>query len=68
MLNNENVNISELELQIAFKLKLGFEKDFEDCRHLYNVFKEYLNISLLKKHISELKVENEAERILWKKD
>ena len=68
LLNNENVNISELELQIAFKLKLGSEKDFEDCRHLYNVFKEHLNISLLKKHISELKVENETERILWKKD
>ena len=67
-MNNANVNIFELELQIAFKLKLGSEKDFEDCRHLYNVFKEYLNISLLKKHISELKVENEAERILWKKD
>lgn len=65
--NKEKLNTSEIELQIAFKLKLGSEKDFEDARHLYKFFKEHLNDYLLKTHISELRVEKEAERILWKK-
>ena len=64
--NNEKLNTSEIELQIAFKLKLGSEKDFEDARHLYKVFKGQLNNSLLAAHIAELGVGKEAERILWK--
>lgn len=36
-------NISNLEKQIAFKLFLGSEKDLEDARHLWNIFKENLN-------------------------
>ncbi|MFH0955057.1 MAG: nucleotidyltransferase [Candidatus Micrarchaeota archaeon] len=67
VLNKEPLMVSELELQIAFKLSLGSDKDFEDCRHLFNVFKDYLNMDLLKSHISELRVEKQAERILWKK-
>ena len=66
-LNKQKLNISELEMQIAFKLKLGSDKDFEDARHLYKVFKESLNLELLRNQIKELKVEKEAEKILWKK-
>jgi len=66
LLNSNKLNTSEIELQIAFKLKLGSEKDFEDARHLYKVFKEHLDIDLLKSHIKELMVQKEAERILWK--
>jgi len=66
MLNGNKINTSELELQIAFKLKLGSEKDFEDSRHLYKVFKEHLNINLLKSHIIEFNVEKEAGKVLWK--
>lgn len=68
LINNKSILTSEIELQIAFKLYLSSEKDLEDARHLYNVFKKELNIELLKHHIKELKVEKEAERILWKKD
>jgi len=68
LLNGEPLNTSEIELQIAFKLNLGSDKDFEDARHLYKVFKEVLNIPLLKNQIRELGVEKEAEKILWKKD
>lgn len=68
LLNNVRLNTSEIELQIAFKLNLGSDKDFEDARHLYKVFKEFLDINLLKTQIKELNVENEAEKILWKKD
>jgi len=66
LLNGNSINISELELQVAFKLKLGSKKDFEDARHLYKLFKEHLNKGLLLSHISELRVEREAEKILWK--
>jgi predicted nucleotidyltransferase len=68
LLNGKKLITSELELQIAFKLKLGSEKDFEDARHLYNIFKEELNINLLKNHIKELRVEKKAEEVLWKKN
>jgi predicted nucleotidyltransferase len=67
IVNKEKLNTSEMEMQIAFKLKLGSEKDFEDARHLYKVFKENLDIKLLEKQIRELKVEKEAEERLWKK-
>lgn len=65
LLSKEKIFTSEIELQIAFKLKLGSEKDFEDARHLYNLFKEHLNHNLLRSHISELGVEKEAKGILW---
>jgi hypothetical protein len=66
ILNGQELITSEIEMQIAFKLKLGSEKDFEDARHLYKVFKEHLNMNKLKSHISELGVEKEAEEALWK--
>ncbi|MCX6802988.1 MAG: hypothetical protein NTY48_00260, partial [Candidatus Diapherotrites archaeon] len=49
-------------------LKLGSDKEFEDAKHLYTIFKEYLDINLLNKQVQELGVTKEAERILWKKD
>ncbi|MBI5636148.1 nucleotidyltransferase [Candidatus Micrarchaeota archaeon] len=66
-LNQQEINISEIELQIAFKLKLGSEKDFEDARHLYNVFKDSLDTRLLENQVKALGVEKQAERILWRK-
>ncbi len=68
ILNKEKLWTSEIELQIAFKLSLGSDKDFEDARHLYKVFKERLDLNLLKRQISELRVEKQAEAVLWKKD
>ena len=67
ILNGEKLNTSEIELQIAFKLNLGSDKDFEDARHLYKVLKEHLDINLLKRQINELKVGKQAKKILWKK-
>jgi predicted nucleotidyltransferase len=68
ILKGEKLKTSEMELQIAFKLSLGSDKDFEDARHLYKVFKEHLDKSLLEKQIHALKVEKQAEMVLWKKD
>ena len=67
LLNGKYLNTSEIELQIAFKLNLGSDKDFEDARHLYKVFKEVLDNPLLKNQIKELGVEKEADDVLWKK-
>ena len=68
ILNSEKLKTSEMELQIAFKLNLGSEKDLEDARYLYNIFRENLDITLLKRQISELGVEKEADKIIWKRD
>ncbi len=67
LLNGERLMTSEMELQIAFKLKLGSDKDFEDARHLYQIFKGRLNNNLLSSHVSELGVQKEAEKVLWKR-
>ncbi len=68
VLNCRAMSTSEIELQIAFKLSLESDKDFEDARHLYNVFKGHLDMNLLKKQVSELGVGKQARVVLWKKD
>jgi len=40
---------------------------FLAARNLDKVFKEHLDINLLKRQISALKVEKQAELVLWKK-
>ena len=50
------INISPLELQIAFKLYLGSDKDIEDAVYLYDIFSKYLDIVKLKQYMSILKV------------
>jgi len=37
------INISPLELQIAFKLYLGSDKDIEDASYLYEIFRAHLS-------------------------
>lgn len=58
ILNGHRIFISPLELQIPFKLFLGSEKDIEDARHLYRMFKGRLNPILLGDFNKKLKVEN----------
>ena len=68
--NGKSLFISPLELQIAYKLSLmskgSFEeissdKDFEDAKHLYEVFNEKLNKEKLLEYIKLFKVENRFE-------
>lgn len=56
-LNKHVLFISPLELQIPFKLFLGTEKDIEDARYLYNLFKDKLDISLLTEFNRKLNIE-----------
>lgn len=40
------INTSKMELQIAYKLYLGSEKDMEDAIHLWQIFKENIDKQL----------------------
>jgi len=55
-LADKSLYLSPLELQIPYKLFLDSEKDIEDARFLFKLFKDYLNIVLLKMFLTELKV------------
>jgi len=64
VLNGNTIFISPIELQIPFKLFLGSEKDIEDAKHLYNMFKDKLDASLLKEFNKKLKIEEAFKRYL----
>jgi len=64
-LGDNKINISPLELQIAYKLflaadgtdeELQSDKDIEDVRHLYKLFKEKINKEELLVFINKLNV------------
>ena len=48
ILSENQIVISPLEMQIAFKMHLGSEKDYRDAKHIYDVFKDYLDKEKLK--------------------
>jgi len=54
--NNKILFISPIELQISFKLYLGSEKDIEDAKYLYELFKEKLDLELLYEFNRKLKI------------
>ncbi len=58
IINNKVLYISPLELQISFKLTLGTEKDIEDARFLYRLFKNNLDQKLLEEFNRKLKIES----------
>lgn len=64
-LADKSLYLSPLELQIPYKLFLGSEKDIEDARFLFKLFKDNLNIVLLKMFLSKLKVsDNQVKKYL----
>ncbi|MBU2100026.1 hypothetical protein KKB11_02230, partial [Candidatus Micrarchaeota archaeon] len=62
-LNNEILYTSKMELQIAYKLYLGSDKDIEDAIHLWQEFKNSLNKELFKGFVKRLKVENKVKEL-----
>lgn len=58
--------ISPIELQIPFKLLLGSEKDIEDARYLYYIFKDRLDNKLLMKFVKKLDKEALFKQFLLK--
>jgi hypothetical protein len=66
VIKNEVLYISPLEMQIAYKLMLGKqgnEKDLEDAKHIYELFKEKLNKAELTRLIKDLDAEKEFKLI-----
>ncbi|MFC7076746.1 hypothetical protein [Haloarcula halophila] len=62
-IGGETIPIGPLELQIAYKLYLGTQKDIEDAVHLYTLFEESLSVSRLETWVTRLDVESEYERL-----
>jgi hypothetical protein len=54
VLNGKTIMVSAVELQIAYKLLLGSEKDIEDARYLYSVLGDYLDREDLKFFLEKL--------------
>lgn len=59
----ESLPIGPLELQIAYKLYLGAQKDFEDAVHLYTLFEESLSRPRLEQWVRKLGVEDDYDRL-----
>jgi hypothetical protein len=55
-LNKYKIFISNIELQISFKLYLGSDKDLEDAKHLWIIFKEKLDKEKLKYFLNLFKI------------
>ena len=64
ILNKNAIFVSPIELQIPFKLFLGSEKDIEDAKHLYNLFKGKIDVPLLKEFNKKLKIGGVFKRYL----
>jgi len=62
-IGGETIPIGPLELQIAYKLYLGAQKDVEDAVHLYTLFEESLSVPRLEEWVRRLDVEYEYERL-----
>ena len=65
ILNNSELFISPFEMQIAYKLYLGSEKDIEDARFLYKLFKERIDIKLLHSFNSKFNIEERFRRYIY---
>ena len=62
-IGGKTIPIGPLELQIAYKLYLGAQKDVEDAVHLYTLFEESLSVSRLEEWTTRLDVEDEYEQL-----
>ncbi|QKY19745.1 hypothetical protein B4589_004870 [Halolamina sp. CBA1230] len=62
-IGGHEIPIGPLELQIAYKLHLGAQKDLEDAVHLYTLFEQSLSVSRLEEWVRRLGVEDEYDRL-----
>ncbi len=56
----KSLYISPIELQIPYKLFLGSEKDIEDARFLFKLFKNELDARLLTTFLNKLRIPSEC--------
>lgn len=57
------VPVGPIELEIAYKLYLGSQKDFEDALHLFTLFEETLRRAELERWVEKLGVTSAYERL-----
>lgn len=62
-LTDGRLRIGSLELQIAYKLGMGAQKDFEDALYLYEVAEPNLNTTELESYARQLGVDDEYEKL-----
>lgn len=62
-LSGTEITVGSLEFQIAYKLSMGAQKDFEDALYLYEVAGANLNTSALEEHVQKLGVEEEYDEL-----
>lgn len=62
-IGDDEIPIGPLELQIAYKLWMRADRDFEDAAHLYSIFEETLREGALEEWVKRLDVEDEYERL-----
>jgi hypothetical protein len=60
-LDGASLRIGSLELQIAYKLRMGAQKDYEDALYLYHLLEGTLNTDRLEAYVEELGVEEEYD-------
>lgn len=63
--DKNSLYFSPIELQIAYKIFLGSDKDKEDARHLYNIFSEKIDKKKLENFSKMLKVDKKLY-LLWR--
>ena len=56
VLNGNPLRISPLEMQIAYKMYLGSDKDFEDAKFLFDLLREHLDIGKLNTFITSFRI------------
>lgn len=62
-LSGTEFTVGSLELQIAYKLGMGAEKDFEDALYLYNLLEPNLNTRELERYVERLDVGSKYEKL-----
>lgn len=56
VLNSNPLRISPLEMQIAYKMYLGSDKDFEDAKFLFDLLNEHLDKAKLNSFLAAFKI------------
>lgn len=62
VVGGKEIRISPLELQIAYKLYLGSDKDVEDALYIYEIFNKHIDAKILGSMLRKLGVEEKAEK------
>lgn len=62
-IGGETLHVGSLEFQIAYKLDMGAQRDYEDALYLHEVAGRNLNRTALETYVTELGVEDEYEQL-----